>query len=88
MLKVMQDSGYNAGLPVGSINLVENTTRESSTELMKLNDYLDVIIPRGGAGLIKAVVENATVPSIETGTVIVMYMSIHMLTLIWLMILS
>ena len=68
IVKVMQDSGYNTGLPVGSINLVENTTRESATELMKLNDYLDVIIPRGGAGLIKAVVENATVPSIETGT--------------------
>ena len=68
IVKVMQDSGYNAGLPEGSINLVENTTRESATELMKLNEYLDVIIPRGGAGLIKAVVENATVPSIETGT--------------------
>lgn len=68
IVKVMQDSGYNAGLPEGSINLVENTTRESATELMKLNEYLDVIIPRGGAGLIKAVVEHATVPSIETGT--------------------
>ena len=43
IVKVMQDSGYNAGLPVGSINLVENTTRESSTELMKLNDYLDAV---------------------------------------------
>lgn len=65
---VMQKAGYAAGLPVGSINLVEDTTRESATALMKLNDYLDVIIPRGGAGLIRAVVENATVPAIETGT--------------------
>ena len=68
IVKVMQNAGYNAGLPVGSINLVEDTSRESATALMKLNDYLDVIIPRGGAGLIRAVVENATVPAIETGT--------------------
>ncbi len=68
IVKVMQEAGYAAGLPEGSINLVENTTRESSTALMRLNEYLDVIIPRGGAGLIKAVVENATVPAIETGT--------------------
>lgn len=65
---VMQKAAYSAGLPEGSINLIENTTRESSTGLMCLNEYLDVIIPRGGAGLIKAVVENATVPAIETGT--------------------
>jgi len=68
IVKVMQDAGYAAGLPSGSINLVEDTSRESATALMRLNDYLDVIIPRGGAGLIRAVVENATVPAIETGT--------------------
>ena len=68
IVKVMQESGYAAGLPEGSIHLVENTSRESATALMRLNDYLDVIIPRGGAGLIRAVVENATVPAIETGT--------------------
>ncbi len=68
IVKVMQKSGTAAGLPEGSINLVENTSRDSATALMKLNDYLDVIIPRGGAGLIRAVVENATVPAIETGT--------------------
>lgn len=68
IVKIMQNAGYAAGLPVGSINLVENTTRESATALMRLNEYLDVIIPRGGAGLIKSVVENATVPAIETGT--------------------
>lgn len=66
--KVMQDAGCANGLPVGSINLVEDTNRESATALMRLNDYLDVIIPRGGAGLIRSVVENATVPAIETGT--------------------
>ena len=66
--KVMQRAGLENGLPQGSINLVEDTSRESATALMKLNDYLDVIIPRGGAGLIRSVVENATVPSIETGT--------------------
>ena len=68
IVKVMQDTAYANGLPYGSINLIEDTTRESSLALMKLNDYLDVIIPRGGAGLIRAVVENATVPAIETGT--------------------
>lgn len=66
--KVMQDAGYSAGLPEGCINLVEDTSRESANALMRLNEYLDVIIPRGGAGLIRAVVENATVPAIETGT--------------------
>ncbi len=66
--KVMQDAGLKCGLPEGFINLIENTSRESATALMRLNDYLDVIIPRGGAGLIRAVVENATVPAIETGT--------------------
>ncbi|MGN0179623.1 MAG: glutamate-5-semialdehyde dehydrogenase [Monoglobaceae bacterium] len=65
---VMQKAGCGSGLPEGSINLVEDTSRESATELMRLNEYLDVIIPRGGAGLIRAVVENATVPAIETGT--------------------
>lgn len=68
IVNIMQRTGYDSGLPVGSINLVEDTTRASSTALMQLNEYLDVIIPRGGAGLIKAVVENATVPAIETGT--------------------
>ncbi len=66
--KVMQEAGYKNGLPVGSLNMVEDTSRESANALMKLNEYLDVIIPRGGAGLIRAVVENATVPAIETGT--------------------
>lgn len=66
--KVMQEAGNNAGLPDGSINIIEDTSRETANGLMRLNEYLDVIIPRGGAGLIKAVVENATVPAIETGT--------------------
>lgn len=66
--KVMQEAGCANGLPVGAINLVEDISRESATALMRLNDYLDVIIPRGGAGLIRSVVENATVPAIETGT--------------------
>lgn len=56
------------GLPADAINLVEDTSRESANQMMKLNGYLDVLIPRGGAGLIRAVVQNATVPVIETGT--------------------
>lgn len=63
----MRDAIENAGLPRDCVSLVEDTTRQSATELMQLSDYLDVLIPRGGAGLIKSVVENAKVPVIETG---------------------
>ena len=66
--KVIRDAIRVAGLPEDAVSLVEDTTRESAVALMKLNKYLDVIIPRGGAGLIRTVVENATVPAIETGT--------------------
>ena len=65
---VIRKALEDAGLPADCVNLVEDTSRESALALMKLNDYLDVIIPRGGAGLIRSVVENATVPAIETGT--------------------
>ncbi len=51
-----------------AISLIEDNSREVTTEFMKMNEYLDVLIPRGGAGLISAVVQNATVPVIETGT--------------------
>lgn len=55
------------GIPAGSIQLIENPGREIAQEMMRLNEYLDVLIPRGGAGLIQSVVKNATVPVIETG---------------------
>lgn len=51
-----------------AIQLIEDTSRETATQFMKMNDYIDVLIPRGGSGLIKAVVQNATIPVIETGT--------------------
>lgn len=57
-----------AGLPKTAVQLVEDTTRESATELMKARGYVDLLIPRGGAGLIRACVENAIVPCLETGT--------------------
>jgi len=66
--EVMRKAIEEAGLPIDCIQLVRDTTRQSSIELMGLTDYLDVLIPRGGAGLIKATVENAKVPVIETGT--------------------
>jgi len=56
-----------AELPQDCIQLVEDTSRDSANELMRLNDYVDVLIPRGGSGLIHAVVEHASVPVIETG---------------------
>ena len=64
---IMRDAVTAAGLPADIILLVPDTTRESSTQLMQLSEYLDVLIPRGGAGLINAVAENAKVPVIKTG---------------------
>ncbi len=65
--EVMRKAAAESGLPEDCIILVENISREAATELMKLNGYVDLLIPRGGAGLIRSVVENATVPVIETG---------------------
>ncbi len=65
--EIMRNAVENAGLPKDCIQLVGDTSRESANELMKLNGYIDVLIPRGGAGLINAVVENSTVPVIKTG---------------------
>lgn len=64
---VMRGALEGTSLPADCIQLVEDTTRQSSLELMGLTEYLDVLIPRGGAGLIRAVVENSHVPVIETG---------------------
>ena len=66
-VSVMRDALESAGLPRDFVALVEDTSRESANELMGLTGYLDVLIPRGGAGLIRAVVEHARVPVIETG---------------------
>ena len=65
---VMRDALEASGLPADCVQLVEDTSRESANAMMRMNGYIDVLIPRGGAGLIRAVVENATVPVIETGT--------------------
>ena len=67
LTQIMRDAVTAAGLPADVIQLVPDTSRESSNQLMKLSQYLDVLIPRGGAGLINAVAENATVPVIKTG---------------------
>lgn len=64
---IMRNAVAEAGLPEDIIQFVDDTTREVSTQLMKASGYIDVLIPRGGAGLIRAVCENATVPVIETG---------------------
>lgn len=58
----------SAGLPEDAVQLIESTDREVTRQFMRLNEYLDVLIPRGSAGLIRSVVENSTVPVIETGT--------------------
>ena len=64
---IIASAAETVGMPKGCIQLIENTQREVVMQLMKMNQYLDVLIPRGGAGLIRSVVENATVPVIETG---------------------
>ena len=66
-VSIMRDALESAGLPRDCLALVTDTTRQSATELMNLTEYLDVLIPRGGAGLIKNVVEHAKVPVIQTG---------------------
>lgn len=64
---VMRGALEQSALPADCVQLVTDTSRESATAMMQLNEYIDVLIPRGGAGLIRAVVENASVPVIETG---------------------
>lgn len=68
LVKLMRQALTEAGLDPDCIALVEDPSRETATAFMKLSGYLDVLIPRGGAGLIRSTVENATVPVIETGT--------------------
>lgn len=65
--RIIADAAVRAGLPDGAIQLVDSEDREAAVIMMKMNDYLDVLIPRGGKGLKKAVLENASVPVIMTG---------------------
>lgn len=65
--KVISSAAIEKGLPEGCIQLIDITDKEAVNVMLKMNEYFDVIIPRGGAGLIRTVVENATVPVIETG---------------------
>lgn len=67
VVSIMQDALEKAGLPRESVSLVEDTSRESANELMHLNEYVDVLIPRGGRNLIRSVTKNASVPVIRTG---------------------
>jgi len=67
IVKVLNEAIEKSDLPFGCIQLLEDTDRETAIKMMKLNQYIDVLIPRGGAGLIQTVVNNATVPIIETG---------------------
>ncbi len=67
IIKLFRDKIKALGFESDIVQLVEDTSRESSTEMMKMNGYIDVLIPRGGAGLIQSVVKNSTVPVIETG---------------------
>lgn len=68
IVEVIQEALESCGLPADSIQLLEDTSHETAEYFMRLNQYMDVLIPRGGAGLIRTVVEKSTVPVIETGT--------------------
>ncbi len=68
LTRVLANAAMALGMPQGSIASIESTEREAAEELMTLHDYIDVLIPRGGAGLIRSVVENSQIPVIETGT--------------------
>ena len=68
IVSVLQEVLEAHGIPRAAVSLIEDTSRETAAVFMKMNGYLDVLIPRGGAGLIRTVVENSTVPVIETGT--------------------
>jgi glutamate-5-semialdehyde dehydrogenase len=67
LVRLLRMAVESVALPAGAVTLIEDTDRAAVLELMRLNNYLDVLIPRGGAALIQSVVENATVPVIETG---------------------
>lgn len=68
LMTVMRESVKECGFPADIVQLVTDTSRESASQMMKANGYIDVLIPRGGKGLINSVVQNATVPVIETGS--------------------
>ena len=68
IVKALREGLKKVGIPENAVNLVQDTSRESATALMTANGYVDLLIPRGGAGLIQACVRTATVPCIETGT--------------------
>ena len=67
IVELFQQTLEKEGMPKECVQIVKDTNRETANEMMRLNGYLDVLIPRGGAGLIKNVVENSTVPVIQTG---------------------
>jgi glutamate-5-semialdehyde dehydrogenase len=68
LVKSLRRALVASGLPEDSISIIEDTSRETAAKFMKLNEYIDVLIPRGGAGLIKSAIENSTIPVIQTGT--------------------
>lgn len=68
IVKVLRLALQEKGFPEAAVTLIEDTSRETTTAFMKLREYVDVLIPRGSVGLIRAVVENSTIPVIETGT--------------------
>jgi glutamate-5-semialdehyde dehydrogenase len=67
LVRILNDAGAERGLPEGAVEIIETTDRAAAAQLMRLTEYVDVLIPRGGGGLIRRVKEESTVPVIETG---------------------
>lgn len=68
VVTIINDVLCRLNFPEGAVQLIEDTSRQTAAQMMKLNRYIDVLIPRGGSGLIQAVIENSTIPVIKTGT--------------------
>ena len=68
IVKILRNALCGADVPADALQLIQVTDREATAQFMRLKPYVDVLIPRGGAGLIRTVVENSTIPVIETGT--------------------
>ncbi|GAH54597.1 unnamed protein product, partial [marine sediment metagenome] len=67
LARVVQDAAIRAGVPDGAVNFIENTDRALVNQMLKMRDFIDLVVPRGGAGLIKLITENATMPVVSGG---------------------
>ena len=82
VMKIMQDAAYGVGIPEGTLNIIEDTSRETATQLMKMNGYVDLLIPRGGKGLIR-LLKMRLFPLLKRRLATAMFMLMRTRILIW-----